>query len=206
MKGVIGKGNWLLISIYMFALSNSPKGAHLKCVIVSLRVEQRGNLGVSWPHSSKLHILVRCRSNQQVEWYSFPPVMFYFVLALKMVTRANNRSSLINRGKIKQLSERMIFNQVSTNVVSEVLEVLSTRTSLPLLALTNTVQVFCQWKIYCKAVNFLSPLFTRPLMVGWGAISIWEWMPLSLFTDITCTRKPTHIFKDLQRRASCAPA
>lgn len=27
--------------------------------------------------------------------------------------------------------------------------------------LTGTVQVFCQWKIYCDVVNFLSPLFHR---------------------------------------------
>lgn len=47
MKGVIGKGNWLLILIYMFALLNSPKGVNLKCVIVRLGVERRGNLGVS---------------------------------------------------------------------------------------------------------------------------------------------------------------
>jgi len=42
-KRIIGKGSRLLILIYMFALLNLPEGMNLKCVIVRLRVERRGN-------------------------------------------------------------------------------------------------------------------------------------------------------------------
>lgn len=37
MKGIIGRGNWVLLTIYMFALWRWPKGMNLKCVIVGLR-------------------------------------------------------------------------------------------------------------------------------------------------------------------------